>query len=126
MEIISIFQDKVRAWMHACFGPAASNDKIERNHRFFEKAVELVQACGCSKEDCLKLVEHIYAKPLGEPIQEVGGVIITLAALCCAQGINLQVSAETELDRVWDKIDAIREKQKRKRELLGHSSPLPE
>ena len=105
------FQSRVAAWMDACFGPAISADKVERNHRFLEEALELVQALGCSREDCLQLVEYVYGRPVGEPSQEVGGVMVTLAALCLASGLEMDGAAEIELARVWTKIDVIRAKQ---------------
>jgi hypothetical protein len=36
--------------MQACFGPEISADRVERNHRFLEEALELVQACGAARE----------------------------------------------------------------------------
>jgi hypothetical protein len=97
--------------MEACFGSTISADKVERNHRFLEEALELVQALGCSREDCLQLVAYVYGRPVGEPSQEAGGVMVTLAALCLASGLDMDEAAETELARVWTKIDVIRAKQ---------------
>jgi hypothetical protein len=105
------FQDRVKPWMDACFGPAISADKVERNHRFLEEALELVQACGGTREEALQLVDYVFNRPVGEPSQEVGGVKVTLAALCLANGIDMHEAAETELARVWTKIDVIRAKQ---------------
>jgi hypothetical protein len=34
------FQSRVKPWMDASFGPAISADKVERNHRFLEEALE--------------------------------------------------------------------------------------
>ncbi len=110
-EFRPTLQSRVAAWMDACFGPVISADRIERNHRFLEEALELVQACGCTREDCLQLVEYVYGRPVGEPTQEVGGVEVTLAALCLANDIDKHEAAEVELARVWTKIDAIRAKQ---------------
>lgn len=92
-------------------------------YRFAEEALELVQACGASKEDVLRLVEYVYDRSMGEPAQEVGGVMVTLAALCFCNQIDLGSAAETELERVWQKIEKIRAKQAAKPE--GVRSPLP-
>lgn len=116
------FQRKIREWMLACFGSAISMDRRERNHRFFEEAIELVQAGGMSKEDALMLIDYTYARPIGEKVQEVGGVMVTLAAWCDAHGINLKEAAWMEQERIWGKIDAIREKQRTK----PKNSPLPQ
>lgn len=80
------FQQRVQPWMMACFGPAISADFRERNHRFFEESSELVQACGMSKEEAHMLVDYVYGRPVGEKLQEVGGVMVTLAALCLGAG----------------------------------------
>lgn len=86
----------------------------ERNHRFLEEALELVQACDCSREHALELVNYVYSRPVGRVTQEVGGVAITLTALCLAHGIDLEFVSEEELSRIWRHVDAIREKQKSK------------
>lgn len=115
------FQLRVMKWMLACFGPEISADRVERNHRFLEEALELVQACGCSKDEAHALVDYVYGRPVGEPHQEVGGVMITLAALCLANGLNMREAGEDELARIWTKIEQIRAKQASK----PKHSPLP-
>ncbi|MDP2346759.1 MAG: hypothetical protein Q8N34_03430 [Gammaproteobacteria bacterium] len=115
------FQIRVDHWMMACFGEEIAGDVVERNHRFLEEALELVQACGCTQAEAQELVSYVYGRPVGEMSQEVGGVMVTLAALCNAQKLNFFDLSEEELSRVWTKIDAIREKQKSKPTF----SPLP-
>jgi hypothetical protein len=105
------FQDRVIPWMQACFGPAISADMIERNDRFLEEAVELVQACGGDRFDAHQMVDYVFDRPVGEKAQEAGGVMITFAALCLAHGIDMHQAGDAELARAWDKIDAIRAKQ---------------
>ena len=109
--MIDRFHDEVDTWMLACFGEDIPFDKVERNHRFIEEALELVQAFNMPKADALALVEYVYGRPVGEPIQEVGDVMVTLAALCSAQDFNLSTAAMMEIDRVQGKIDEIRAKQ---------------
>lgn len=115
------FQTRVNLWMMQCFGEVIANDKVERNHRFLEEALELVQSLGCSKEEAYQLVDYVYARPKGEPYQEVGGVMVTLAALCLANGLSISDEGEKELARIWTKIEKIREKQAAK----PKHSPLP-
>jgi NTP pyrophosphatase (non-canonical NTP hydrolase) len=115
------FQDRVDAWIQHCFGPAIGADKVERNHRFIEEALELVQAGGCTASEAHQLVDYVFGRPVGEMGQEVGGVMNTLAALCTAHGIDLDHEAEKELQRVWQKLDQIRAKQAAK----PKHSPLP-
>jgi len=118
---LDTFQDRVNPWMMECFGPMIASDKKERNHRFVEESLELVQSCGCTKDEALKLVEYVFGREIGEPTQEVGGVMVTLAALCLAHSMDMHKCGETELTRIWTKIPQIREKQKSK----PKNSPLP-
>ena len=113
------FQDRVAPWMQACFGPEISADKIERNHRFLEEALELVQASGCTAGEAHRLVDYVFKRPAGEPNQECGGVMVTLAALCLASGLDMHAASETELERVWKRIDQVRAKHEAKPRRLG-------
>lgn len=115
------FQARVQPWMMACFGAEISADKVERNHRFFEESAELVQACGMTAGEAHQLVDYVYGRDIGEPSQEVGGVMVTLAALCLAQGMDMHQCGETELARIWTKVEQIRAKQAAK----PKHSPLP-
>lgn len=115
------FQGRVQPWMLACFGAEISADKVERNHRFLEEALELVQATGCTQSEAHQLVDYVFGRPVGEPVQEAGGVMVTLAALCLAHELDMHTAAETELARIWTKVDAIRAKQAAK----PKHSPLP-
>lgn len=116
------FQQRVDDWMQKCFGAEISKNIIERNHRFFEEATELVQSTGMSKTECLQLIDYVYGREIGEPEQEVGGVTVTLNALCNALGIYVDDCQETELSRIWTLIKSVREKQAKK---PNNNSPLP-
>ncbi|MBU3077827.1 hypothetical protein [Sphingomonas quercus] len=119
---INSYQARVEEWLDACFPPAVRSNRGERNHRFLEEALELAQANGCSREDALALVDYVFRRPQGDPAQEVGGVMVTLASLCSAIGLNMDETGDVELARNWDRIVAIREKQRSK----PHGSPLPQ
>ncbi|WP_063898673.1 hypothetical protein [Burkholderia ubonensis] len=115
------FQSRVQPWLLECFGAEIAADRAERNHRFLKEALELVQACGCTASDAHQLVDYTFGRPLGEPTQEIGGVMVTLAALSLANGLDMYAAAEAELARVWTKIEQIRAKQAAK----PRHSPLP-
>lgn len=119
---IGSLQTKVNEWVVTAFGQNIADDKVERNHRFLEEALELVQAQGCSREEAYQLVEYVYGRPDGDVNQEVGGVMLTLAALCNASDIDMTRESERELARVWEKIEKIRAKQAAK----PKHSPLPQ
>lgn len=105
------YQEKVSEWLLACFGEDVANDKLERCFRFLEEAIELVQSLGCSKEDAYRLITYVYGRPTGDPEQEVGGVMVTLAALCSVSDLRMSENGDKELKRVWGMMDKIREKQ---------------
>lgn len=105
------FQKRVDPWMQACFGAEISADKLERGDRLIEEVLELLQAVGYPRERIAALTDYTWAKPPGEPAQEVGGTMLTLAAFCLAHGFDMHENGETELARVWTKVEQIRAKQ---------------
>lgn len=115
------YQARVHAWILHCFGAAIGADRVERNHRFLEEALELVQSGGCTASEAHQLVDYVYGRPVGDLSQEVGGVMNTLAALCTAHDVDMQGAAEAEMVRVWGMSDRIRAKQAAK----PKHSPLP-
>ena len=116
------FQDRVKPWMLECFGEEISKDVIERNHRFLEESLELVQSLGCTASEAHQLVDYVFGRDIGHPQQEIGGVMVTLAALCSAAAFNMHVCGEVELKRIWLKVEQIRAKQAAK----PKHSPLPQ
>lgn len=120
------FQDRVSEWMQTCFGPQISADRLERRDRFLEEALELVQTLPEFTADrAHALVDYVFNRPTGRTEQEVGGVSVTLAALCEAEWIDQQHWAEVELARINapDVIEKIRAKQAGKP--TGSALPTP-
>lgn len=115
------WQQRVEDWMLETFGRTITADRTERNHRFLEEALELVQAGGCTASEAHQLVDYVFGRPVGELAQEVGGVNLTLTALCIAHRVDLVGASETELARCWRMRDKIRAKQAAK----PKHSPLP-
>ena len=101
--------------MLACFGEAIARDRVERNFRFLEESMELAQSLGATAEQAHQVVDYVFGRTPGEPGQEAGGVMVTLAALCAAAGIDMHQCGETELARIWTDIEAIRAKQAAKK-----------
>lgn len=120
------FQVRVGRWLIRCFGKTISFDRLERCDRFVEEALELVQSCEYSAERAHALVDHVFGRPVGYAPQEVGGVMVTLAALCRAHGMDMDVSAEMELTRISapDVVEKIRAKQAAKP--TGSALPVPD
>lgn len=118
------FQQRVHPWLLECFGVEIAADRTERNHRFLEESLELVQALGCTASEAHQLVDYVFGRPVGDPPQEVGGVMVTLAALCLASGLDMHDAGEVELARISapELVTKIRAKQAAK----PKHSPLPE
>jgi len=117
------YQARVYEWMQQCFEPDVIDDTVERNYRFMEEALELCQSLGATKQDAYRLADYVFGRPIGEPAQEVGGVMVTLAALCNTAGLDIIECSEDELKSVWNNIEKIRAKQAAKPK--GVKSPLP-
>jgi len=117
------FQARVLPWMLECFGEAILADGVERNYRFLEESLELVQATGLTRNEAHELVEYTFNRDVGDPHQEVGGVMVCLAALCICHGLDMHADGETELLRILrpEIIEKIRAKQATK----PRYSPLP-
>ncbi len=116
------FQRGVHLWMLECFGGEIAADLLERADRFIEEALELIQTMpGFTAERAHALVDYVFGRDVGERGQEVGGVMVTLAALCTPVDITIEHEAWRELARVWTKIEQIRAKQASK----PHGSALP-
>jgi hypothetical protein len=105
------FQARVKPWMHACFGDVIPYDRTERGDRLLEEVFELLQSGGYDPARVLELRDYTWGRPPGDPRQEGGGVMVTLAAYCLAHGIDMHEAGEAELARIWTKVEAIRAKQ---------------
>jgi len=104
-------QQRVSPWLLACFGAEISADRLERGDRLLEEVFELLQSGGYPQDRIQSLRDYVWSREVGDPAQEVGGVMITLAAYCLAHGLDMREAGETELARIWTKVDKIRAKQ---------------
>lgn len=102
------FQLRAHEWAIECFGIKKAQHTPLRAARFMEEAVELGQAYRLTAQQILEIVEYVYNRPHGIPIQETGGVVVTLAVLSELEGIDMMRAGENELARVIDKIEEIR------------------
>lgn len=113
-SLIPSLQDGLYEWLVYALGEDTATNPKDRAMRVLEEAVELAQALGVSEEACHRQVVHTYARPAGEPSQEVAGVIngALMAAQCI--GVDGLLMAEEELIRVWDRVEEIRVKNRTK------------
>lgn len=119
------YQKRVGSWLEDCFGHRIAHDKIERIDRFMEEAIELAQSLGYSANRAHALVKYVFSRDIGEPNQELGGTIVTLASLSYAHGLSMAEAGETELRRISQPEikEKIRAKQKTKP--TGSALPIP-
>lgn len=120
------FQRFVDAWMVKCFGTAVRDDREERNYRFIEEALELIQACGCPPDRVHLIVDHVYSRDVGGVEKEVGDVMISLAALCNNHRVQIDWAAIAAMDSCEKRTEIIREKRAGKPAFLkgGHDVAL--
>ena len=109
----SSFQARVKTWLLACFGPAIAADRLERQDRALEEVLELLQSLGYPLARIAALADYVYGRSVGDPHQELGGVMVTLASLSQAIGLDMHEAGEAELARVTrpEVISKIRVKQ---------------
>lgn len=120
------FQDGVSEWMGRCFLPSLYSNMIERGDRLLEEVLELLQSHGYDKARVSTLVEYVFGRPVGEPVQEVGGVMVTLAGYCWVAGLDMHAAGDAELQRITrpEVMEKIRQKQQAKNS-LHFDTPLP-
>lgn len=117
------YQVRVDVWHRECFGFESSADPTERADRHLEEVLELLQGLGYDFSRIAMLADYVASRPAGRPAQEVGGVMLTLAALCNAHNIDLGGAAEAELGRVNDPATLLKIRAKQVAKPRG--GPLP-
>jgi len=93
-------QEKIGDWVAGTFGYEVLADKQERNARFFEEVVELMQVRGMTVAEMVAIIHDKMTKPVGELDQEVGGVLITFLALCESGDVDVDTAYANEWNRV--------------------------
>lgn len=123
-------QDVVARWVVSTFDEATAANAQERGLRLLEEVLELCQTQGMGKDQLHALVEYVYARPVGKAPQEVGGVMVTLAAMVSALGYDLTTCTRLELDRIHtdEVVERCRRRQSEKRDagMTGPATTPPE
>jgi len=76
------------------------NNKHERVLRATEEIVEAAQCLEIPEEQVHLLIKRVYSRPVGEIEQEIGGVGVTVLALCESLGVSFQELTEREVTRI--------------------------
>ena len=103
-------QRSVAEWMRHTLPGSVILDRRERGFRFCEEALEPVQSLGVVRTDVLHLPDYVFDRDAGTPQKEVGDALITLAALCNAQGVPMHIALLERMQSDWQNADAIRAK----------------
>jgi len=104
-------QHAVATWCRAAFGEEHATNLLQRAVRGHEEQVELLQAAAhetgadmaAARAMAHKQVDYVFDRPPGNLRQEVGGVSITLLALCAAAGFSADEAESAELQRILAK-----------------------
>lgn len=75
----------------------------QRALRMFEEAVELAQAAGNDPAQLHRLIDYVYARPVGTVESELGGVGVCLLALAAAANLSADETEQREVDRVMSR-----------------------
>lgn len=116
------YQTRVAAWV-AEVAKDDPFDAAEHRDRFAEEALELVQSLGQTAEGAHQLVDYVFGRPIGEPHQELGGTMVTLAKLATSAGLDMVDAGDAELTRCWQ--PEVIAKIRRKRANRHGRGPLP-
>lgn len=107
-------QERVASWAKECFGYDLLMDHTERASRHLEEAAETIQAAGLSRGAAHQIIDMVFDKAPGDIRQEIAGSMVTLLALAEAFAVDASAEVDREIERIWDNLDKIREKQKTK------------
>lgn len=101
MNRFELYQRIIEGWVIDLFGVNALRSVNERCLRLGEEVIELIQSTGeVTREQMHGLVDYVYNREPGESWQEMGGTMLTLAALASALKLSPLDEMKRELKRV--------------------------
>jgi hypothetical protein len=90
-------------WGIRSFGRGHIFDSRIRSLRVAEEATELAQASGVGKAQMHRLVDIVYSRPVGDPVLEIGGVLMTTYVMAAMLGFDPEDLFVDELLKVLAK-----------------------
>ncbi len=90
-------------WAKRSFGEEQMTNGALRSLRCAEEAVELAQSWEVPRDMMHLLIDEVYDKKPGDPVQELGGVALTATLMAGVYGLDLDAFLEKELRRVLAK-----------------------
>jgi hypothetical protein len=95
-------QQRVLNWARTVLSEDEVSGREQRAIRLAEETIELAQSCNVDKAMLHKLVDYVYGRPIGEPMQELGGVSVCVLAMANALGLDADTVEEIEVRRCED------------------------
>lgn len=110
---IAKLQDSLGEWAIATFGKDVFDNAPERGKRLIEEALEYGQTQKVTKEQAHLLVDYVFSRPVGDPAQEMGGVMVTALVAAQSAGLDAGGCLTSEMERIHEPtiMEKIRSKQ---------------
>lgn len=89
-------------WAKSVFGDVAM-DPTERALRMMEEAAEVAQGVGVPLDIIQRTVARTYQRPVDDPAKEIGGLLVTVYALCGRLQLDPEFLLDTEVERILSK-----------------------
>lgn len=99
-QTIEGLRQRVGRFVSRTFGTTNLESRHERCLRLVEEAIELAQSEGVKDTVIHTIADQVYAKPLGIPQKEAGGVGVCWLAWTIAADANPVDLVTAELDRI--------------------------
>jgi NTP pyrophosphatase (non-canonical NTP hydrolase) len=96
-------QQIVSGWCALSFGVGAASSVPQRAIRLLEEVIEAYQAAGGDPAMAHKLIDFVFARPVGELNKEIGAVGLVLLSLANAADVSADEEEAREVARVLAK-----------------------
>lgn len=129
MNYSKLGQVRATTWCRRAFGDEVVDSLHERAARILEEAVELYQAEGGNLSFAQNIVEKVFSRPVGEPAQELAGVMVTTAIYAEVKHLSRSDLEMMEIVRVENMLAANPEHFRRRhaeKQTLGMSMGSPD
>jgi hypothetical protein len=113
-QVATSFQTRSWTEIVECLGEARANDSDERVQRFFEEAIELVQAAGMTPSTAHQMVDWKFSGGVGLVSKEIGNVMVALAGVASVHGVDMMVAGEDDLLSIAGRHNEIRTRHEAK------------
>lgn len=96
-------QRQVFEWGRLAFGEDQMRSQAQRGLRLVEEAIEVAQAAECDPAALHRLIDYVYARPVGDVEAELGGVQVCVLAMAECVGASAEECEHVEIARILEK-----------------------